>query len=102
MNSFYSIYDKKALSYSNPFLARNHDCAKRMVQSSMDFGSMLRRYPDDFCLVKLAEYDTLNGQIKQLSKEEFVCELSNLLPLPFDDFDGKGDGEADEFSDRHG
>ncbi|QXP44311.1 MAG: nonstructural protein [Arizlama microvirus] len=54
----YAIYDTKARCFSQPFYAPNDEVALRMFQiTAGDPGSNLSKFPADFSLHHLAEYD---------------------------------------------
>ncbi|AXH77822.1 MAG: nonstructural protein [Microviridae sp.] len=59
MNKFlYSVYDSKAKAYSNPFTSVNQQIAIRdFTQAVRDENSQLNKFPEDFTLVELAEFD---------------------------------------------
>lgn len=62
--NLYSIYDNKALVYAIPFCAANHATALRMFGSACeDRGTNLNKYPNDFCLYCIGEFDDSNGMV---------------------------------------
>ena len=81
----YAIYDKKAETYSQPFLALNNSVACRMVQASMDPVSLLTQFPHDYRLDKVAVYDDTFAKFLQVRGKVIIAEVSNLTPLSFDD-----------------
>lgn len=93
--NFYAIFDKKAETYGMPFPALNHAVACRMVSASMDEGSMLRLYPHDYRVEKVATFEDTFAMFDSPEKKEIVAEVSNLVPLPFDDGVGTDDGERE-------
>lgn len=78
--NMYAIYDKKAETYSVPFHAYNHDCAKRIVIASMSDESFLQKYPSDYRLDCIGDFEDTFGMFQSPEKKEIVCELSNLVP----------------------
>lgn len=83
--NYYAIYDKKAETYGMPFPAHNDAVAVRMVSASMDGTSMLTKYPSDYRVDKVAVYDNTFGMFICDEKKDIVYEVSNIVPLPFDD-----------------
>lgn len=83
VSNVYAIYDKKAVCFGSPFLAVNHATAIRMVQAAMDDNSFLTKYPHDYRLDRVATFDDSTGIFSCV--QEIVVEVSNLIPLPFDD-----------------
>lgn len=58
----YSIYDLKTLAYSPPFMAHaNGDAIRSFQELINDKQSMPSKYPADFYLVKLGEFDERTG-----------------------------------------
>lgn len=78
IKSLYSIFDKKAVNYGIPMLFENAECAKREVSIAMLGNSLLKRFPDDYQLVCIGEYDSATGELHN-SSNEVVCELSSLV-----------------------
>lgn len=90
--NMYAIFDKKAETYSIPFHAVNHDCAKRIVIASLHSDSFLQKYPNDYRLDCIGTFEDTFGMFDSPEKKEIVCEVSNLIP--------KNDGvDSDERSD---
>lgn len=60
----YAIYDKQAEMHGQIFTAVNHTLAKRIfTQLSDDKNSEIGKYPGDYKLVHLGEYDIKTGHI---------------------------------------
>lgn len=73
----YSILDKKAGVYSSPFSAMNAEVACRMVCTSMsDPNSNLGKFPDDYQVWCIGEFDDTTGNIQE--DVYFVVALSNI------------------------
>ena len=78
-SNVYSIYDKKSESYSPPFIAYNHTCAKRMVAAAMTEGSLLKMFPNDYRLDFIGTFEDAFGNFKSFANKDIVCEVSNLV-----------------------
>lgn len=64
--NLYAVYDLKALAYSAPFVAANDEVAKRMFATTMeDPTTMIGRYPKDYRLFCLGDFDDYTGTIVQ-------------------------------------
>lgn len=64
MKKFYSIFDTKALAFAQPFLASNDATAVRMVRgAARDPNTDLHRFPTDYVLVGLADWNEETGTI---------------------------------------
>jgi len=64
MIGIYSIFDKKALSYSAPFFVPNELVAMRSVGSAVaDKSSLLGQYPEDYDLYEVGSWDDQAGAV---------------------------------------
>lgn len=60
----YSLKDIKLGKLGIPFVAPNDDIAKRMLAETMQAGdTTIAKYPEDFQLFKLGEYDEITGEL---------------------------------------
>lgn len=77
---FYSIYDTKALAFAPPFLAANDQTAIRMVYgAAIDPNTDLAKFPGDYALVGLAEWDETNGQITTYEFQNNIGSVRMIL-----------------------
>lgn len=77
----YSIYDKKAETYSSPFLQANDASAVRAIQATMrDASTSLAQWPDDYVLYLVGTFDIATGIV--LSSVKVVMELRLLAVKP--------------------
>lgn len=61
----YSIYDSKSEAYMNPWYARTKgEAIRSFEQACKDEKSQLSKYPEDFTLFELGEFDEYMGIIK--------------------------------------
>lgn len=66
--NFYAVFDKKAETYNAPVVIVNDAVAIRQIIACMrDVDSLFNRFPEDFALVKVAEFDQSTGDILPLS-----------------------------------
>lgn len=86
--SNYSVFDRKANSYSPIFQAQNHDVARRMIISSLSDSNQMVLYPQDFVLVHLSDFDSETGETILLKGSFFheAGELVDLIPEKFRQF----------------
>lgn len=77
----YSIFDKKAVSFGPLFISENDDTAKRSVISSLYDESLLSRFPSDYCLYCLGEFNSDNGDVSGISPVVSICEILSLLKV---------------------
>lgn len=73
----YSVYDKKANSYGQPFFAANDECATRIVISSLSESSQLVLYPSDFALCRVGSFDDGSGCVTC----DTVSHLANIAVI---------------------
>lgn len=79
----YSLHDVKALNYSPPFLASNHNIAKRMVSELVaDLNTTVGRHPSDYKLYFVGRFLTDTGQIAPNDILEHVVDCVALTPRP--------------------
>lgn len=61
-----TVYDLKAQTYSNPFVSTNTATAIRdFTQAVNDPTTQLNKFPADFTLFEIAEFDDVTGFIKE-------------------------------------
>lgn len=61
MISAYSVYDDASKSYSDPLFFVNDDVAIRAFTATVKPGSLLFDYPEDYTLVRVADFDPNTG-----------------------------------------
>ena len=75
-----AIHDHKAKRYG---FIQTHDTAvdaERTLQQIIDSGNNdIAKYPEDFTLKQIGEYDTTDGKITAYDKEITLCSASNLV-----------------------
>lgn len=77
----YSIFDKKALTYSPPFYGVAHGQAVRSVMDACaDPNSNLGRHPADFTLYCVGQFNDATGDLLAFKEREPVSEVVALLP----------------------
>lgn len=82
----YSIFDDKVGSFSTPFFSMRDELAKRNFSALADDkepNNMVRRFPADFSLYFLAEFDTDSGQFVSNDKPVFLCRAIDFNPSLF-------------------
>jgi hypothetical protein len=76
----YSIYDVKALTYSNPFFAINDATAIRIVtDAASDPNTSLGRHPADFILYRVGTFDGSNSALLGCDPRDHVVDIVALL-----------------------
>lgn len=80
--NIYSIYDSAAKAYATPFFMQNDGLAIRAFQSNVNSNeeNNISKYPDQFTLFRVGEYDDENGLITSESPES----LGNALTFKTD------------------
>lgn len=76
----YSVYDRKALIYMQPFYALTDGAALRIVaDAANDAQSALGRHPADYVLFCVGEYDDQKGLLSALAPLEHVIDVQALV-----------------------
>lgn len=75
----YAIYDKKAMSYGEPIMAVNDAVMCRTIKDVIAGAHPVARYPEDYDLYALGDYDVDTGKIDVDVNRVFVCNLSVVL-----------------------
>ena len=64
-NNFYSVYDKKAEVYSQPFTAINDEVAQRIITNCVDNPEHpYSMNPEDYQLSRIGTFDDSDGTIQ--------------------------------------
>lgn len=82
MSQFYSIFDKKSVSFWKPFLCSHVAEATRSVQVGLqDAKSSLAMWPGDFALYVVGHWDGSTGHITPTvsSIPELIMEVAALV-----------------------
>lgn len=78
--SMFSIYDKKAMTYGNPFYFKHIGEAIRFVQDQLsNKESGLSRHPQDFSIYSLGTLDIVSGEVIGTFPPVFVEEVLKLV-----------------------
>lgn len=95
----YCVYDDKADAYLEPFIARSDGEAIRMIATvAVDPNHMFGKYPTDYCLFRVAEWDEWLGLLYPTEPKKMICtaadarKLANAEPAAFVPND---DGQTD-------
>lgn len=79
----YSLFDIKALIYSPPFFAHNHDVARRIVaDTAADVNTSIGRHPNDYILYCIGVFDDQNGGLGAVDPRQHVADVVSLVPSP--------------------
>lgn len=66
-NKVFTVYDSKAEAYLPPFLAQTKGQALRsFADLANDKSTNVGKYPEDFTLFELGEYDSIRGEYSML------------------------------------
>lgn len=61
----FSILDVRVGCYNPPYFAKSEAEGERMFEASrMDRETMINKFPNDFVLVRLGQYDDLSGMFE--------------------------------------
>lgn len=79
-----AVFDRKAKSYGPPMVFVNEDIARRMAVSLLQASggqSDLEKYPDDFDLYYIADYDNEFGIVAGIETPQFLFTFGNLRQM---------------------
>lgn len=87
MLRIFSVYDKKAQTFFSPFYYLNKALALRAFGEIVaDPKSSIYKYPADFQIFLLGDFDEQTGQIQCLDHPEFIAEAADFTqthaPIP--------------------
>lgn len=76
----FTIYDKKMQIHQQPFVAINRATMMRTIADGLKRNdSMMSRFPVDYEIYKIGEFDETTGMITPLPEREFICVLEDLI-----------------------
>lgn len=79
IKGIYSLYDKKSKLYGNTFTSVNDGTAIREMQQAVTSeGSVIQKYPSDYALYKVSEWDDESGMVQNADRQQ-VIELDQLI-----------------------
>lgn len=96
----YTLYDRKALQYHQPFFAVSDGAAVRMLQDLVgDNNTLPGRHPGDFVMYCVGGYDDNNGSLLPATVLRHIIDAlavaPRATPLPFDPQPRDAAGPAD-------
>lgn len=77
-----AVLDRKARTYGAPMVFQNADIARRMAVSLLAAGggqSDMEKYPGDFDLYYVADYDDELGLVAGVEAPQFLFTFGDLL-----------------------
>lgn len=74
----YTVKDQKAEAYLQPFTTSTDGLAIRTMQTTMEQENNLSKYPEDFSLWKIGQFNELTGVIEPIRPIECLGQLSDL------------------------
>lgn len=75
LKGIFSVYDRKAEIYLQPFIEHQNGTAIRKMQDLVadpNPNNAFHHHAEDFDLVKLAEFGELSGSVKPVNKEVLI------------------------------
>lgn len=75
----FSLYDKKALAYMNPFFYSQIGQAIRSLEDLLQSDNPVSKHPADFDIYKLGEYDDVTGEIKPIIPPQHLQTALSLI-----------------------
>jgi len=79
--NLYSVFDRKANVYSNPFTSINDQVATRMfAHACRDTASDVGMFPNDYSLHFVGVFDDESGQIDTIHPVQTIANGSQFVP----------------------
>lgn len=79
IQGFYSFFDKKSRTYLPPFMANSEEEAVRQATSASNYtNSLISKFPNDYALFFIGEFDEKEGIIIAKDNPVFICECFDL------------------------
>lgn len=76
----FTIYDKKMQVHQHPFMSGNRAVMMRTVTDGLARNdSMMSRFPVDYEIYLVGEFDDATGKVTPLPENEFICNLEDLV-----------------------
>lgn len=73
----YCVYDRKSKIYNTPYFLINDQVAMRQFQAVVnDKESMLYKYPEDYQMYKIGEFDMLTGKLEGMNPVDICTAIS--------------------------
>lgn len=80
MRKIFVIYDEKAKYYTNPMIAQTRGEFFRMIASqSQTDNSTIFKFPEDFVIYEIGEYDEQIGHIVSYDVNEKLGKVSEFI-----------------------
>lgn len=80
MQKIFTVHDSKAQAYLPPFYMRTKGEAIRAFETTVkDTNSQFNKYPHDYTLVELGEFDDNTGSIISLPAPLIISNASEFL-----------------------
>ncbi len=100
MDSVFSVYDSKAECYSPPFVCVSIGVAVRqMLEVCSDRNTSVFKYPQDFTLYRIGDWNPVTGSFVAVIPAEHICEMGSLVNrIPQMGVSGNGAAVGDEAS----
>jgi len=75
----FTIRDSKGEVFNTPFFQKTHGEAERsFMELTRDPKSMVSKYPDDFDLYYIGEYDDQTGVVKSLETPQHLAKAATI------------------------
>lgn len=76
----FSVFDRKAAAYWQPFCAATPGMAERFIMDQLsEPKSPMAKYPEDFSLVHVGDWDDSAGKCVGFQEPKVVCQVAALV-----------------------
>lgn len=74
-----SVFDKKSKDFGPIYTAKNQATATREFINACQENTNWKKYPEDFCLCQVGEFDTETGKVTPLESTKVIAEAENFV-----------------------
>lgn len=94
----FSVYDKVSKMYVDLFTSQTKESAQRSFNSAaFNRGTMLSKFPSDFALYCLGEFDNATGEVCGMPTPELVQNCVEIyFPPEFEKYGGESEEKGGE------
>lgn len=82
IQDIFTVYDNKSKTFCTPFFAENISTAIRSFRYAANHNDTdIGRYPEDFSLYQLGNFDNSNGSIELLKEPFLIAQAFGLIEV---------------------
>lgn len=79
VKKIFSLLDVKVQEFQQPFICGSEVVAVRELQQAVKADNMISKYPEDFQLFHIANFDDVQGTYENVSPPKFIVGAVSLV-----------------------